>query len=128
MNVNAAVLVGRLTRDPHLAHLPSGTAVCEFSLAINDRVKNEASGEWEERPSFIDIKVYGRQAETCGEYLAKGKQAGVSGRIRQERWEGQDGKQKSKVVVVARDVQFLSRREDGDSSFEQAPVDDDGFI
>lgn len=124
VSINSVVLVGNLTRDPELRHTQGGTPVCQFSLAINGSEK--VGEEWVERPDFFDVTVFGNQAEACAEYLAKGKKAGVSGRLRQDRWDDKDtGAKRSKVVVIARDVQFLSGTEEGGSSDHYTPTTDD---
>jgi single-strand DNA-binding protein len=113
-SINRVILVGRLTRDPELRHTPGGTPVCNFSLAVNSREKDD-SGEWGERADFFDITVWGNQGENCAQYLAKGRLAAVDGNLRQERWE-KDGQKRSKVTITARQVQFLdSGDRDGDT-------------
>lgn len=106
-NINTVTLTGNLTRDPEVRTLPSGTSVCEMGLAVNERFKNSASGEWEERANFFDIVVWGAQGENCGKYLSKGSAVAVSGRLRWRAWE-KDGQKRSKVEVVGERVQFLS--------------------
>lgn len=118
MDINRVVLIGRLTRDPELKYLANENAVCEFSLALNYRRKiNE---EWTEQVDFFDVVVYGNHAEACAEYLAKGKLAGVEGRLKQDRWETDGGEKRSRVRVQATSVQFIGGR-DGDSAEASAP-------
>lgn len=106
-SINRCLLVGRLVRDPELRHTQGGTAVCEFSLAVNSREK-QADGEWGDRVDFFDVTVWSGQGEACAQYLSKGSQCAVDGRLRQDRWEAKDGGGKrSKVVIVASNVQFL---------------------
>jgi single-strand DNA-binding protein len=112
-DINRVTLVGRLTRDPELRHIPSGTAVLELGLAVNGRQQDE-SGNWVDKPNFFDVKVYGRQAETLAQHLQKGRRVGVDGRLDWRSWEAQDGSKRSKVDVVAQNVQFLDSRGDGD--------------
>jgi single-strand DNA-binding protein len=109
--INAVTVLGNLTRDPELRHTAGGTAVCELSIAVNSREKK--GDAWEDRADFFDIVVYGNQADACAQYLAKGRQCAVSGRLRQDRWE-KDGAKRSKVVIIAREVQFIGGRRDGD--------------
>ena len=78
-DINRVTLVGRLTRDPELKHLPSGTAVLELGLAVNGR-KQDAGGQWVDKPNFFDVKVFGNQAEMLSQHLAKGRRIGVDGR------------------------------------------------
>ena len=99
-----AILIGRLTKDPELRYTPKGTPVASFSLAINYRYKQ--NDERKDETTFIDIVVFGKPAEFCGQYLNKGSAVIVDGRLQQRRWES-DGQQKSKIEVVAQSVNFL---------------------
>lgn len=103
-DINMVVLVGRLTRDAELRYTNSGIAVCKFSLAVNR--KKRSGDNWEDEVSFIDIIVWGKQGEAISRYLEKGKQVSVAGEIRQSRWE-QDGQARSRIEVVANNVQLL---------------------
>ncbi len=103
-DINVVILVGRLTRDPELRYTPAGTAVAALGLAVNNRRK--VGDEWKDEPCFVDVKVFGRQGELCSEYLAKGRQVGVEGRLSYSRWE-KDGQTRSKLEVTASNVQFL---------------------
>jgi len=102
---NKVVLVGNLTRDPELRHIPSGLAVTEVGLAVNDRRKTQ-SGEWIEETSFIDVVFWGRQAEILCEYKTKGAPILVEGRLKQETWET-DGQKRSKLKVIAEKMVLL---------------------
>ena len=107
--VNSVQLTGNLTKDPVLRY-SSGekkTAICRFTLAVNDRRKNAATQEWEEVPNFIPIVTFGRRAENCGKYLAKGKKAAVNGRIRTGSYE-KDGRTVYTTEVIAAEVEFLT--------------------
>lgn len=113
-DINRVTLVGRLTRDPELRHLPSGTPVLQMGLAVNGRQKDEG-GNWTDKPNFFDVKVFGNQAEMLSMHLAKGRRVGIDGRLDWSSWEAQDGSGKrSKVEVVANTVQFLDSRGDGE--------------
>jgi single-strand DNA-binding protein len=112
-DINRVTLVGRLTRDPELKHLPSGSAVLELGLAVNGR-KQDASGQWVDKPNFFDVKVFGNQAEMLSQHLGKGRRIGVDGRLDWSSWESQDGGKRSKVEVIAQSVQFLDSRGDGE--------------
>ena len=112
-DINRVTLVGRLTRDPELRALPSGTSVLNLGLAVNGRQK-DPSGNWIDKPNFFDVKVFGAQADMLANHLAKGRRIGVDGRLDWSSWEAQDGGKRSKVEVVAQSVQFLdSRGDDG---------------
>ncbi|MBI4231333.1 MAG: single-stranded DNA-binding protein [Planctomycetes bacterium] len=105
-NYNKVMLMGRLTRDPELRYTKGGKAVAEFSLAINSTFKTR-EGEKREEATFIDITVWERQAETCAEYLSKGRPVFVEGRLELDKWESKEGEKRSKLKVVATHVQFL---------------------
>jgi single-strand DNA-binding protein len=104
-NINRVMLTGNLTRDPELRTASGGMAICKLGLAVNESYKS--GDEWKERANFFDITVFGRQAESCAQYLRKGRAIAVDGRLRFEQWE-KDGQKRSRVVVVADTVQFLS--------------------
>jgi single-strand DNA-binding protein len=121
-DINRVTLVGRLTRDPELQHLPSGTPVLRLGLAVNGRMQDSA-GQWVDKPNFFDVKVFGNQAEFLGQHLAKGRRVGVDGRLDWSSWEAQDGSKRSKVEVIAQSVQFLDSRGDGESGGSYIPAD-----
>ena len=112
-SVNVVVLIGNLTRDPELRATAGGTSVCKLGLAVNERAKDPATGEWGERPNYFDIDVFGAQGESCAQYLTKGRQVAVEGRLRWRSWETQEGQKRSAVSVVANSVQFIGPRESG---------------
>jgi single-strand DNA-binding protein len=104
--VNRVCLIGHVVRAFEVKYTPgNNTAVCEFSIALNSREK--VDGEWQDYASFVDVTVWGEQAEACAQYLGKGSQVGVDGKLRQDRWQTQDGGKRSKIKVVADNVQFL---------------------
>jgi single-strand DNA-binding protein len=113
-NINRVILTGNLTADPELSTLPSGTSVCRLRIAVNRRYKDNATGEWTEKPNYFDVKVWGNQGENCANYLSKGRPIAVDGRLEWSEWEAQDGSKRSKVEVVADTVQFLGSRESGE--------------
>jgi single-strand DNA-binding protein len=104
VDLNHVVLIGRLTRDAELKFTASGQAVCKFSIAVNRRKKS--GDNWVDEPNFFDIVLWGRQGESLNQYLVKGKLVGVDGELRQDRWE-QDGQNRSKVEIVAANLQLL---------------------
>src|SRR6185436_4430784 len=114
-NINRVVLVGNLTRDPELRHTPSGTAVCSLRIAVNTRRKDGATGQWTDKPNYFSISVFGNQAESCAQYLSKGRPVAIDGRLDWREWEGQDGAKREAVEIVAESVQFLGGRGDGES-------------
>jgi single-strand DNA-binding protein len=116
-DINRVTLVGRLTRDPELRHLPSGQPVLQLGLAVNGRQRDEM-GNWSDKPNFFDIKVFGNQAESLSQHLSKGRRIGIDGRLDWSSWEAQDGTKRQKVEVVAFQVQFLDSRGDGEGRQE----------
>ena len=111
MNINRVVLTGNLTADPELRALPSGSSVGRLRLAVNTRRKNNQTGEWEEKPNYFNVTVWGAQAENCAQYLAKGRPIAVDGRLEWRSYTTQDGQKREAVEVIADSVQFLAGRE-----------------
>jgi single-strand DNA-binding protein len=111
-NINVVVLTGNLTRDPELRSLPSGTSVCDMRIAVNTRRKNGATGEWEDKPNYFDVKVWGAQGENCQRFLSKGRPVAVQGRLEWREWETQDGQKRQAVDIIAESVQFLGGRDE----------------
>lgn len=110
-NFNRVILVGNITRDIDLRRIQSGLAVTELGLAVNDRRKN-ASGEWVEETTFVDVTLWGRTAEVASEYLSKGASVLVEGRLKLDTWET-DGQKKSKLRVIGERMQMLGSRTGG---------------
>jgi single-strand DNA-binding protein len=108
---NRVILVGNLTRDPELRYIPSGTAVTDVGLAVNDRRKN-AQGEWIDETTFVDVTLWGRQAEVASEYLSKGSSVLIEGRLKLDTWE-KEGKKQSRLRVVGERMQMLGGRGPG---------------
>lgn len=106
-SLNKALLIGNLTRDPELRYTPTGTAVCTFGLATNRQWTTE-EGEKREDAEFHNIVCWTRLAEICAEYLKKGSQAYVEGRLSTREWEGQDGQKRRMTEIIAESVIFLS--------------------
>ena len=111
-NINRVVLVGNLTRDPELKQLPSGTSLCSLRIAVNSRRKDE-TGQWTDKPNYFSVSVFGNQAESCAQYLSKGRPVAVDGRLDWREWQAQDGGKRESVEIVAESVQFLGSREGG---------------
>ena len=104
---NRVILVGNLTRDPELRYIPSGTAVSDIGLAVNDRIKR--GDQWVDEATFVDITLWGRTAEIANEYLSKGSPVLIEGRLKLDRWE-KDGQKHSKLKVVGDKLQMLGSR------------------
>jgi single-strand DNA-binding protein len=120
---NKVILAGNLTRDPELRYTPKGTAIAQFTLAVNRKWKTE-TGELKEEVSFIDVDAFGRQAEVIGQYLRKGRPFLVEGRLKQDTWEDKNTKQKqSKIKVVLESFSFIDsgNRGEGEGGAPAAP-------
>jgi len=111
---NKVILLGNLTRDPELRYTPQGSAVCEFALALNSVYTNKQTGQKVEEVSYIDLVAWGKTGETIAEYMKKGRQIMVEGRLKQDRWEAQDGKKMSKVRVTVESFTFVGARPGGE--------------
>lgn len=107
MSFNKITLIGNLGRDPELRYTPQGTAVCDFSVAVNDR-KRDKSGEWQDVTTWFKITFWGKQAENASKYLTKGRQAYIEGRLQVEEWTDRDGNNRYTLAVQGTDIQFLS--------------------
>jgi single-strand DNA-binding protein len=105
--LNKVFLIGRLTRDPEIRFLPSGTQVTTFSIAYNRNYK--VNDEWKEETHYFDIEAYGQLAERLGKQLSKGIMILIEGRLRQGRWETSEGEKRSKVAVVAEKVNIINK-------------------
>jgi single-strand DNA-binding protein len=121
-NFNKVLLMGNLTRDPEVRYTPKGTAVAQMGLAVNRKWTDE-SGQQREEVLFVDIEVWGRQAETAGQYLSKGRPVFVEGRLRLDSWDDKEtGQKRNKLKVVAERVQFLGgSRGAGAAEFSDQP-------
>lgn len=112
-NLNKVMLIGNLTRDPEIKYTPKGTAVAQIGLAVN-RVWSNDAGEKQEEVTFVDIELWGRQAEVAGEYLKKGRPVFIEGRLKLDTWDDkQSGQKRSKMKVVGEQLQLLGSREGG---------------
>ncbi len=120
---NKVILMGNLTRDPEIRYAPSGTPVANFGLAVNRRYRQ--GEDMKEEVCFVDIVVFGKQAESCGQYLSKGNRALIEGRLQMRKFETKDGQKVTKHEVVAENVRFLSKRpEPGAERDAREPMDD----
>jgi len=129
-NLNKVMLIGRLTRDPEIRAFPSGGKVAAFGFAVNNRRKNQSTGQWEDEPVFIDVEAFnrgefGKQADLVEQYLRKGRQVFIEGHLKLDQWTSQDGQKRSKLKVVVDNVQFLDSKQDGgpgDGGMRSAPA------
>ena len=124
--INKVFVSGNLTRDPDLKFTGGGVPICNFSVAVSRKFRKQ-DGEWKEEVSFFDIESFGAQAQSSGDYLMKGSEVLVEGRLRQDRWENKEGDRRNKVMIRADKVHFLKRtklnnnRNQGESSDEETP-------
>jgi single-strand DNA-binding protein len=120
---NKIVIVGYLGRDPEIRNTPQGTAVCHFTIATTEKRKDR-TGEAQDVTTWFRVSAWGRQAEVANQYLSKGKQVYVEGRLRQEEYTDRDGVRRQSLEVNATDIQFLGTRGDDASAADEAQVPD----
>ena len=113
MSINRVIISGNLTRDPELRSTAGGMPVLGFGVAVNDRRKNQQTGEWEDYPNFIDCTMFGARAESLSRFLSKGTKVAIEGKLRWSQWE-REGQKRSKIEVIVDELEFMSSR--GDSS------------
>jgi len=123
-NINRVVLTGNLTRDPELRSTGSGMSVCSLRVASNTRRKNQSTGEWEDKPNFFDVTVWGAQGENCARFLAKGRPVAIDGRLEWREWDTPEGHKRQAIDIIADSVQFLGGREEGGQSNGFTPRSD----
>ncbi len=111
-DLNRVTLVGRLTRDPELRHTAGGDPICSMRVAVSSRSRDE-NGGWGDKSNYFDVVVFGRQAETASNYLAKGRRIGIDGRLSWREWTAQDGAKRQSTEIVANDIFFLDSRGEG---------------
>ena len=112
MSINRVIISGNLTRDPELRQTASGLPVLGFGVAVNDRRKNQHTGEWEDYPNFVDCTMFGTRAESVAKFLSKGSKVAIEGKLRWSQWE-RDGQKRSKIEVIIDELEFMSSREGG---------------
>lgn len=131
-NINRVVLTGNLTRDPELRALPSGQSVCTLGIAVNGRRKG-ADGNWEDKPNYFRVTVWGAQGENCARFLSKGRPVAIDGRLEWRQWQTPEGQKRDAIDIIADTVQFLGGRDDaggGGGGFQprsDIPVDTGDF-
>lgn len=109
MSINRVNISGNLTRDGELRTTPGGTDVLSLGVAVNDRAKNQQTGQWEDRPNFVDCVMFGNRAQSLAPYLSKGSKVAIEGKLRWSQWE-RDGQKRSKLEVVVDEIEFMSQR------------------
>ncbi len=118
-NFNRVILAGNLTRDPQLSFTPANTPVCKFGMAINRVWTDRQTNEKREETCFVDCRIYGKQAETFNQYMAKGRPVLVEGRLQFDTWEAQDGSRRSKHRINVQNFQFIGGRAPGGAAPQQ---------
>jgi len=121
MGINRVVITGNLTRDPELRSTSGGMSVLKLGVAVNDRRKNQQTGEWEDVPNFVDVTVFGARGEALSRFLSKGSKVAIEGKLRWSQWENQQGEKRSKLEVVADEIEFLSSRDGGSGGGYSGP-------
>jgi single-strand DNA-binding protein len=114
--VNKAILVGTLGKDPEMKYLPSGSAVCNISVATSESWKDKQTGEKQERTEWHRVSMFGKLAEIAAEYLRKGSQVYLEGKIQTRKWQDKEGKDRYSTEIVADQMQMLGGKRDGESS------------
>ena len=112
MSINKVVISGNIGGEPVLRQTAGGNQVLSFSVAVNDRYKDE-SGEWKDRPNWVGCTMFGNRAASVARFLAKGSKVAIEGKLRWSQWETQDGSKRSKLEVVVDELEFMSRNENG---------------
>lgn len=111
MSINRVIFCGNLTRDAEVRETQSGMDVVRFSVAVNDRQRNQRTGEWEDRPNYIDCVAFGERWAKLSDYLIKGTKVAVDGKLRWSQWE-QDGQKRSKLEIVPDNIEFMAKKDD----------------
>ncbi len=123
MSINRVIISGNLTRDPELRSTAGGLPVLGFGVAVNDRRKNQQTGEWEDYPNFVDCTMFGTRAQSISNFLHKGSKVAIEGKLRWSQWE-REGQKRSKIEVIVDEIEFMSPRDGGSSAsyVPQAPA------
>ena len=122
MSINRVCITGNLTRDPELRSTAGGMAILKMGIAVTARRKNAQSGEWEDVPNFFDVTVFGSRGESLSRFLSKGSKIAVEGKLRWHQWETPEGDKRSKVEIIADDIEFMSTRGEGGGGSYDAPA------
>lgn len=125
MSINKVIISGNLTRDPETRQTASGMPVLGFGMAVNDRRKNQQTGEWEDYPNFIDCTMFGARAEAVSRFLRKGSKVAIEGKLRWSQWE-RDGQKRSKIEVIVDEIEFMTPR-DGGSGYDNSGYGNSGY-
>lgn len=128
MSINKVIISGNLTRDPELRQTAGGLPVLGFGVAVNDRRRNQQTGEWEDYPNFIDCTMFGARAESLSRFLSKGTKVAIEGKLRWSQWE-RDGQKRSKIEVIVDELEFMSSRNGngGQGGYQGGYQDNSGY-
>lgn len=126
MAINKATITGNITRDPELRQTQGGTSVLTIGVAVNDRRKNQQTGEWEDYPNFIDCTIFGNRATGVAPHLEKGMKVAIEGKLNQSRWQAEDGTNRSKIGIIVDEIEFMAKR-DGSQQPMQQPMQPQQF-
>lgn len=108
MSINKVIITGNLTRDPEVSSTAGGKSVLKFGIAVNDKRKNNQTGEWEDYPNFIECVMFGARAEAVSKFIQKGSKIAIEGKLHWSQWE-HEGQKRSKIEVVVDQIEFMSR-------------------
>lgn len=120
MSINRVMISGNMTRDAELRQTAGGMQVLTFGVAVNERVQDRQSGQWEDRANFVDCTMFGKRAEAVAQYLAKGTKVAIEGKLRYSSWE-RDGQKRSKLEVIVDEIEFMSGRQQQPQQQRQQP-------
>lgn len=121
MSINRVVISGNITRDPELRSTQGGMEILALGVAVNDRRKNQQTGEWEDIPNFIDCVMFGSRSKSVSRFLSKGSKVAIEGKLRWSQWE-RDGQKRSKIEVIVDEIEFMTSRSDAPSQATAQPV------
>lgn len=116
MSINQVLITGNLTRDSELRETQTGYSILAFGVAVNERRKNQQTGEWEDKPNFVDCKMFGSRAEKLHQYLTKGLKVAINGRLNYSSWES-NGQRRSKLEVIVDNLEFMTSRNNASQSY-----------
>ena len=127
MSVNKVILLGRVGADPEVKFMPSGTAVLNLSLATNRKFKNQESGNYEDKTEWHRVVFFNKPAETIGQYVKKGQQLYVEGRLQTRKWQDKDGVEKYSTDIISDNFTFIGSKSDTTSTESQSSKSNDSF-
>lgn len=121
MSINKCFISGNLTRSPELRSTQGGSPVLTFGVAVNDRRRNQQTGQWEDVPNFIDCVLFGNRAQSVQQHIGKGSKVAIEGRLRWSQWTDKTGQKRSKIEVIVEDIEFLSNSKPQNGAGQTSP-------